>query len=81
MVFGHLYRGQRVWLGHTLFHGELVPLAIEEREATYKNLSGNAGWRKGSRPLFSGQKARLRSRNKRKDLPVGRNHTHTHTEK
>ena len=59
MVFGHLSRGQRVWLGHTLFHGDLVPLAIEGREATWKNSSGNADYSKGSWPLFSGQKAAL----------------------
>ena len=38
-------RRMRVWPGHTLRHGDLVPLAIEGRitgETTWKTSTGNA---------------------------------------
>ena len=48
------------------------------KETTWKTSSGNAGESKEWQPLRSSQEARLRSRTIRKDLPVGRTHTHTH---
>ena len=74
-------RRQRVQLGHNLRLGDLVLLVIEGRmkgskETTWKTLSENAGQSKGRQPLHSGQEACLRSRTIRKDLPVGRTHTH-----
>ena len=70
-------RRQRVWLGHTLRHGDLVPLVIEGRII-------------GKRPLGRLRKGMLdrvrdgspyvavkRSRTIRKDLPAGRTHTCT----
>ena len=59
-IISVINRRQRVWLGHTLQHGDLVPLVIE----------GSEGWR----PLLSVQDARFRSVTIRKDLPVGRTH-------
>ena len=48
------------------------------KETTWKTPSGNAIQSKEWQPLRSSQEARLRSRTIRKDLPVGRIHTHTH---
>ena len=46
-IISVINRRQRVWFGHTLQHGDLVPLVIE----------GSGGWR----PLLSVQDARFRS--------------------
>ena len=49
------------------------------KETSWKTLSGNAKQSKEWQPLRSSQEARLKSRTIRKDLPVGRIHTHTQT--
>ena len=63
-IISVINRRQRVWLGHTLRHGDLV----RERECWIE-------WKKVAQ-LLSGQEASLRSRTIRKDLPLGRTHTH-----
>ena len=71
---------QRVWLGHNLRHGDLVPLFIEARIIGKSSLGRpRVGMldrvKNGSPHLRSSQQAGLRSRTVRKDLPVGRIHT------
>ena len=75
-------RRQRVLLGHTLRHDDLVPLVIEgriigKRPPGRPRVGMLDRAKDGSPYVSSGQEARLRSI--RKDLPVGRTHTHTHT--
>ena len=72
------------WLGHTLSHGDLVPLAIEGRiigkGPPGRPRVGMLDRVKDARqPLCNGQEVRLRTRTIRKDLPVGRTHANTHT--
>ena len=74
-------RRQRVLLGHTLRHDDLVPLVIEgriigKRPPGRPRVGMLDRAKDGSPYVSSGQEARLRSI--RKDLPVGRTHTHTH---
>ena len=66
-------------IGHTLWHGYLQLLrGIDRTETTWKVSSGNAGQSEGRQPLYSRQEVHLRSGTiQRKDLPVGRKHTHT----
>ena len=72
------------WLGHTLLHGDLVPLAIEGR-IIGKGPPGRPRVgildrvKDARQPLCNGQEVRLRTRTIRKDLPVGRTHANTHT--
>ena len=47
------------------------------KDTTWETSSGNAGPSKEWQPLRSSQEANLRSRTIRKDLPVGRIHTHS----
>ena len=54
-IISVINRRQRGWLGHTLWHGDLVPLVIENnsKETTWKTLSGNAAYSKEWQPLHS----------------------------
>ena len=76
VIISVIHRRQRIWPGHTLRHGDLVPFIIEGRIIGRRPPGGPAGQSKGWPSLRSSQKARLRSRTIRKDLPVGRIHTH-----
>ena len=69
------------WLGHTLSHGDLVPLAIEGRiigkGSPGRPRVGILDRVKDARqPLCNGQEVRLRTRTIRKDQNT-RKHTHT----
>ena len=48
------YQQKTVWLGHTLRHGDLVPLVIENnsKETTWKTSCGNAGYSKEWQTLY-----------------------------
>ena len=80
-IISVINRRQRIWLGHALPHGYLVPLAIEGRiigkRPPGRPQAGMLDRVKDSSPYVAGQEARLRSRTTRKYLPVGRTHTHT----
>ena len=75
-IISVIHRIQRIWLGHTLRHGDLVPLIIEGRIVGKRPRGRPAGQSKEWPSLRSSQEARLRSRTIRKDLVVGRIDTH-----
>ena len=80
-IISVINRRQRVWLGHTLRHGDLVPLLTEGRiigkRPPRRPRVGMLDRVKGGSPYVAGQEARLRSRTTKMYLPVGRAHTHT----
>ena len=78
-IISVINRRQKVCLGHTLRHGDLVPLVIENnsKETTWRTLSGNAGYSKEWQTLHSSLEECLRLR--RTCLWAEHTHTHTHT--
>ena len=75
-IISVIHRRQRICVGHTLRHGDLVPLITEGRIIGKRPPGRPAGQSKEWPSLRSSQEARLRSRTIRKHLPVGRIHTH-----
>ena len=71
-----IHRRQRAWLGHTLRHGDLLPLVIEGRGGE-GGLLGALNRIRSESSYESVKETSYGAKTIRKDLPAGRAHTHT----